>query len=393
MHGKRSGFLVLALVAFFAFEGGALAQGAAPCSPAAAVIKLSIPAYKRMLKLGCRGADVKALQQKLKALGYFKGTADGVFGRNTQSSVKSFQKARKLKADGIVGRITYNAVYGAPVPAGAKTGGAAATATPAPTASPGYAFGKLNNQITLRNGSRGSNVKDLQAALKLKGFYSGAVNGSFQTTTRNAVMKFQRSVGLKADGKAGNYTLSALYTMLKPPDIKKILPWPAGVDAGLGIKIEKLNWSKASTVLKRNMTAKIVDVRTGYIFTVKRTGGTRHADVEPLTPLDTATFYKSAGNFSWARRPIWVIVGGRRLAASMNCMPHGYDTIAGNDFKGQFCIHFVGSRTHGTCRVDPDHQKCINEAYQKGLTMKPTPPPKASPSPTASPSASASPAA
>jgi hypothetical protein len=215
----------------------------------------------------------------------------------------------------------------------------------------------------------------------MKGFYSGPINGNFTAQTRNAVMSFQNSVGLKSDGKAGNYTLSALYTMLYPPDLGAIAPWPAGIDAGFSIPVEKLAWNYVSKeVLKRGTNAVIVDVRSGYIFNVRRTGGTKHADVETLTPLDTATFYKASGNFSWARRPIWVIVNGRRLAASMNCMPHGYDTLPGNDFKGQFCIHFVGSRTHGTNKIDPEHQACIEEAYQAGLTMKPTPSPSPSPS-------------
>ena len=88
-------------------------------------------------------------------------------------------------------------------------------------------------------------------------------------------------------------------------------------------------------------------------------------------------------------------MNGRRLAASMNCMPHGYDTIAGNDFKGQFCIHFIGSRTHSSSKVDPDHQKCIEEAYQTGLkvTAVPTPKPTPTPMPTPTPSPTATPEA
>lgn len=372
MRMKKPGFLAAALVVIFALQGSALAVSPAPTVPAAtAKTKVTAPAYKRIMKLGCRGADVKALQQQLKSLGYFKSAPDSVFGKGTQSCVKSFQKAHKLKSDGVVGRTTFNAIFGAS-PQATPTPGE--TSAPAGTASPTYSLGKLDNQKTLRKGNTGNGVKDLQTVLTMKGFYTGAINGKFQESTRSAVMKFQRSVGLKADGKAGNYTLSALYTMLNPPDLNLIQPWPAGMDTGLGYPVEKLNWSVASAVLKRNATAVVVDVRTGYAFNIKRTGGTKHADVETLLPLDTATFFKCSGAFSWSRRPIWVIVNGRRLAASMNCMPHGYDSIADNDFKGQFCIHFVGSRTHGTNRVDPDHKKCIEEAYRAGLaTCSPMP--------------------
>jgi hypothetical protein len=238
----------------------------------------------------------------------------------------------------------------------------------------------MNSQITLKKGSRGDNVKDLQTALMVKGFYAGPVNGSFDAKTKSAVMGFQSSMGLKADGLAGNYTLSAAYTMLYPPDLTEIFPWPAGADAYFGMPVEKLDWSAANReAFKRGMDAAIVDVRTGYVFNVRRTGGSKHADVETLTPMDTARFYMAAGNFSWARRPVWVIVGGRRLAASMNCMPHGYDTMDGNDFRGQFCIHFIGSRTHGTNKVDPEHQACIEEAYQTGLSMDGPPGQRAAP--------------
>ncbi|MFS8501624.1 MAG: hypothetical protein FWJ59_07465, partial [Caldicoprobacter sp.] len=63
--------------------------------------------------------------------------------------------------------------------------------------------------------------------------------------------------------------------------------------------------------------------------------------------------------------PIIVQVNGKKMAASMNGMPHGGSTIANNNFAGHFCIHFYGSRTHGTNRVDPEHQAAIRIAAGK----------------------------
>ena len=40
--------------------------------------------------------------------------------------------------------------------------------------------------------------------------------------------------------------------------------------------------------------------------------------------------------------------------------------VGGNDMTGQFCIHFVDSKTHGSNKVDADHQSCIDEAYRAG---------------------------
>ena len=45
----------------------------------------------------------------------------------------------------------------------------------------------------------------------------------------------------------------------------------------------------------------------------------------------------------------------------MNGMPHGTSTL-NNNFDGHFCIHFYNSRTHGTDRVDEDHQNAVARA-------------------------------
>lgn len=65
-----------------------------------------------MLKSGSEGAQVKTVQRLLMALGYKlpKYGADGDFGSETISAVKSFQKAKGLSADGIVGADTWGAL-------------------------------------------------------------------------------------------------------------------------------------------------------------------------------------------------------------------------------------------------------------------------------------------
>ena len=56
-------------------------------------------------------------------------------------------------------------------------------------------------------GSRGQEVRSVQQKLKSLGFYSGAVDGIFGAQTRRAVVAFQKSVGITADGVAGPKTL------------------------------------------------------------------------------------------------------------------------------------------------------------------------------------------
>lgn len=57
-------------------------------------------------KVGSRGNEVKAIQQELKDRGLYNGTVDGVYGKQTETAVKAFQKQQKITADGIVGPAT-----------------------------------------------------------------------------------------------------------------------------------------------------------------------------------------------------------------------------------------------------------------------------------------------
>ena len=57
-----------------------------------------------------RSDDVKALQHALKKLGYFKGTATGYYGEQTEASVIAFQAKKKLRQDGVAGASTLKAI-------------------------------------------------------------------------------------------------------------------------------------------------------------------------------------------------------------------------------------------------------------------------------------------
>ena len=63
---------------------------------------------------------------------------------------------------------------------------------------------------TLRMGSQGDAVFELQALLKLLGYYTGSVDGQYQKSTADAVAAFQRAAGLDADGIAGPMTWERL---------------------------------------------------------------------------------------------------------------------------------------------------------------------------------------
>ncbi len=67
-----------------------------------------------------------------------------------------------------------------------------------------------NSTGTLKIGSTGEAVKTLQTFLKQQNFYTGPISGKFGHQTQSAVIKFQKSKGLKADGVVGPTTQKAM---------------------------------------------------------------------------------------------------------------------------------------------------------------------------------------
>jgi N-acetylmuramoyl-L-alanine amidase len=72
-------------------------------------------------------------------------------------------------------------------------------------------FGKA----TLRYGSRGGDVYELQGRLKHLGYYGGKIDGSFGAKTKKAVTWFQWKFGLKSDGLVGAKTKLKLWQATK----------------------------------------------------------------------------------------------------------------------------------------------------------------------------------
>lgn len=63
-----------------------------------------------VLRRRMRGPAVRDLQERLRAKGFLRVSADGVFGPETQAAVKAAQRQYQLPADGIVGRATWEAL-------------------------------------------------------------------------------------------------------------------------------------------------------------------------------------------------------------------------------------------------------------------------------------------
>ena len=64
--------------------------------------------------------------------------------------------------------------------------------------------------IYLKSGSTGDNVKLLQTLLNKLGFYKARIDTYYGSVTYNAVMDFQKQNGLKQDGEAGQETIPVI---------------------------------------------------------------------------------------------------------------------------------------------------------------------------------------
>lgn len=141
----------------------------------------------RILSLGDRGSLVESLQKKLLKAGERlpRYGADGVFGKETQTAVRTFQKRQGLVTDGIAGPKTFEALTNF-----------LATHERVVRPYPGH---------VIRRGSTGSDVRAVQRAVGVK------IDGIFGPKTEEAVKKVQRRYKLVDDGIVGPRTWKVLF--------------------------------------------------------------------------------------------------------------------------------------------------------------------------------------
>lgn len=127
-------------------------------------------------------------------------------------------------------------------------------------------------------------------------------------------------------------------------------------------KVVALKWfDGGSSAFHEGEYGTLYDINSGTSIRIKRMGGHNHADVEPATKKDTAKLRKLG--YSWDAHAAILKVDGKYIACSFNTQPHGDQTISDNGYNGQFCLHMLGSKTHGTESVNEEHQKAIARAY------------------------------
>lgn len=181
------------------------------------------PGGRSLLKIGSQGQSVIELQAVLFLMGYYTDKIDGIYAENTAQAVRKFQQDAGLTVDGIVGNNTWNRLF-PPSPSTTSGNFSPPIAAPAttnmnppntPINPPGVAT-PLPGQTSpgdwqiLRIGMEGSAVLGLQQRLTALGFYSGPINGVFDSKTEAAVKAAQQKFNLPADGTVGPATWNAL---------------------------------------------------------------------------------------------------------------------------------------------------------------------------------------
>ena len=334
----------------------------------------------RTLRRGYTGDDVITVQQRLKELGYYTGSIDGVYGSGSIAAATAFQKNNGLKVDGLTGQSTYAALFSSSAVAAGSSGSSSSGSS---SSSGAY--------VKLKSGDKGTEVKKLQQALKDLG-YNVSADGTYGPITVAAVTAFQKLNGLDDDGIAGAKTQTVLYSgNAKRYDSSSNSGSSSGGSssggsssgstgttvAPNGATIQLLHWfNDVKPTLKNGQNLIAYDPETGISWTLRIMSRGNHADVEPLTAADTAAMFEAFGNKeSWGPKVVYVkLPDGRWSIASTHNVAHGGQTISGNNFDGQNCVHFL--RDMDECkRNDPDYgvqnQEAIRNAWKKltGITV------------------------
>lgn len=223
--------------------------------------------------------------------------------------------------------------------------------------------GSGNTGSSYTIGSTGSTVTYIQTALTALEYYDRQITGHYGRYTKDAVRAFQRDNKLTADGVCGAVTLAA---------IQKAYSGSSSATTTYNATVYKLDWSymKSNATalgIARGASIKLTDLTTGKSLNVHVQSTGNHIDAEPLTSADTTTLCEiygvsTPGAISYKRRPMMITTSAGQFLCSIYGQPHGAQDITNNGYEGQFCLHFVNSKTHGTNRVDEDHQNAINTA-------------------------------
>lgn len=171
------------------------AEGRAHCQITRVGDVSSLLATSGLIKVGAAGDPVKQLQAFLAAFRHAPGPIDGIFGSLTLNAVRVFQSNARLTPDGIVGSMTR-----------AEVAELVELAARASVLDP--------DGRSMRQGTVGGDVAELQGLLKVVGLDPGPADGIFGSRTTAAVRAFQDAHAIFIDGVVGRGTRARLAQVL-----------------------------------------------------------------------------------------------------------------------------------------------------------------------------------
>ncbi len=181
---------------------------------------------------GDSGEGVKALQNRLSELGYYDGKISGNYLDGSFYAISDFQRKNGLEVTGKADVKTQEFLFDAAralsktATAPIQTPSPAVTATPMPTPTPPPAGtvtpaagaatqSPIPEHVAytkkLQKGSKGESVALLQAKLFELGYYMDEITGTYSSETKEAVIAFQQTNGLPADGITGEKTWNMVF--------------------------------------------------------------------------------------------------------------------------------------------------------------------------------------
>ncbi len=180
----------------------------APTEPDAPVEPTTVPSAYTELRANTSSEAIRAMQARLKALGYLMANPSGGYYSATISAVEAFQKAAGLKVQGKVATVEMQRLL---------------FSSSAPSAYAGAA-----QYADLKYGMDDSDqVRLMQRRLNNLGYFSGTATGNYYSATQRAVAKFMTAIGMSGDGKTASAAmLKILYTAGAPANGEKYNPDP-----------------------------------------------------------------------------------------------------------------------------------------------------------------------
>ena len=217
----------------------------------------------------------------------------------------------------------------------------------------------------LKDGDIGDDVILVQFRLRDLGYFNYKITNYFGPYTTQTLAEFQKVNGLSADGVLGPETYEILFSNAakRKPVEQRVKAQPKEKSSSVRYGALKDWFSYVMPRFDKGEKVKVTDLETGISFYMVRTGGSNHADSEPVSSSDSEKIKEIwGGEWSWERRAVVVRLDGEYIAASMHGYPHAYDLVSGNGMAGHLCIHFLNSKTHIRDATDSEHQAMVQAA-------------------------------